>query len=138
MEVRWAATVLYAGHYAIACLFAWIALRHIHKFITLMTNLQKTATPGNKTVLAADESNVIGRCRIQFMKKTWILFVLRSFQFVVLSRFRIILGSFPYMWVLILLGVSTTMAASIGITSMFPQYQGKTSSNRHGIVETAK
>jgi hypothetical protein len=120
--------VLLAGtHYAIIMVFSIIAHRYTNEFVKA---LNETKQRVEISVLSVEEYERL-IVRVQSMKLRWI-FV--SFSLCFCAFFfvfiRLILGSIPFLWLMLLGFYNLCFAGTIGIASLFPQYQKSTSSER--------
>jgi hypothetical protein len=120
-------TTLIAGHYIIVSMFSLTALKYTNEFIHVLEECRKRTD----TATFSSERYAKLTSRVKHMKNRWlfgsIFLSLASLFYVVL---RLILGSIPFLWVFLFHYYALCLGGTIGIASLFPEYQKGSSSEQ--------
>jgi hypothetical protein len=108
--------MLSVNYFALVILCS-VAAKYIHEFLDLLTTSVK-----NKDLSSGINYNYVLN-RLRSMQWVFKIIVLIQLSFAVLIILvRIVLGSFPFVWVFFFVGVTVTLGAPFGTASLFPEF----------------
>jgi hypothetical protein len=116
-------TFLAGSHYFVILTFCIFSHRYTNEFLATLKETRARA----QVLSTEDYDNLIKR--MESMKIRWIfLCVFLCFGTFFFVFLRVIIGSIPFLWLLLVVFYTMSFGGTLGIISLFPQYQKSTSS----------